>query len=137
MEVDAHAIIHFPAGLPGFPGSQDYVIFDHDQDVPFKWLQAIDEPDLAFVIVDPSLCIADYQVDIRAQDVSDLHVDDRQHLSLFVLVTIRRGQAPRITANLQGPIVVNTKNRWAKQLILHASPYHTRHLLFEASQAST
>jgi flagellar assembly factor FliW len=34
-----------------------------------------------------------------------------------------------MTANLQGPVLVNGENRWAKQLVLTNSQYHTRHPL--------
>ena len=65
MEIDEQKIIHFPSGLLGFSETKDFIIFDHDQDVPFKWLQAICEPDLAFLIMEPFTVLPDYHVEIR------------------------------------------------------------------------
>jgi len=72
MQIDEWMIIHFPNGLLGFPDIKNYVIFDHDQDVPFKWLQATDEPELAFVIMEPFLFQPDYQAEIQEQDLQEL-----------------------------------------------------------------
>jgi flagellar assembly factor FliW len=129
MQIDERTIIHFPNGLLGFPDIKHYVIFEHDQDVPFKWLQATDEPALAFVIMDPFLFLPDYQVEIHEQDLQELRVSDTSQVSIFVILTIPAGQPAGMTANLQGPVLVNGENRWAKQLVLTNSQYHTRHPL--------
>jgi flagellar assembly factor FliW len=129
MQIEERMIIHFPNGLLGFPDIKNYVIFEHDQDVPFKWLQATDEPALAFVIMDPFLFLPDYQVEIHEQDLQELRVSDTSQVSIFVILTIPAGQPAGMTANLQGPVLVNGENRWAKQLVLTNSQYHTRHPL--------
>ena len=129
MQIDEWMIIHFPNGLLGFPDIKNYVIFDHDQDVPFKWLQATDEPALAFVIMEPFLFQPDYQVEMQEQDLQELRVSDTSHISIFVILTIPAGQPACMTANLKGPVLVNGENRWAKQLVLTNSQYHTRHPL--------
>jgi flagellar assembly factor FliW len=36
-------------------------MLDHDTDAPFKWLQCVEEPQLAFVILDPAFFKPDYQ----------------------------------------------------------------------------
>jgi flagellar assembly factor FliW len=130
MEIDEGMIIHFPSGLFGFPENKNYVIFDHDQDIPFQWLQAVDEPDLAFVIMDPFDVLPDYQAEIQDPDLLELKVNDSTNLSLFVIITIPTGGPMGLTANLKGPVLVNSENRWAKQLVLANSPYTTCHPLF-------
>ncbi|RMF90861.1 MAG: flagellar assembly protein FliW [Nitrospinota bacterium] len=132
LEIDPQKIIHFPFGLLGFSAIKDYVILDHDQDVPFKWLQAVTEPDLAFVIMDPLLLLPDYEVDISRQDLEDLRVNDVHNLTLFVIVSVPPGEPLQMTANLKGPVLVNEENRWAKQLVLVDRSYPTRYPLFTA-----
>jgi len=56
-------------------------------------------------------------------------VSDTSHISIFVILTIPAGQPACMTANLKGPVLVNGENRWAKQLVLTNSQYHTRHPL--------
>jgi flagellar assembly factor FliW len=127
--------LHFPTGLLGFAQRQDYRIRDHSQDVPFKWLQATDAPPLVFVITDPFAFLPDYQVEIQEQDMHDLRVTDPDQLMLFVIVTLPGKTSPHLTVNLQGPVLVNCANGWAKQLVLVNSPYHTCHPLLVTQNA--
>ena len=127
--------LYFPAGLLGFPQRKDYRIRNHGQDVPFKWLQATDDPPLAFVIIDPFAFLPDYQVDIQEQDQHELSVTDPDQLALVVIVSLPGKVSPHLTVNLQGPLLVNCANGWAKQLVLVNGPYHTCHPLVETQNA--
>lgn len=128
-EIDIGHRLHFPFGLLGFPDIKDYVLQDIASDIPFKHLQAIDEPDLAFVLLDPFILVPDYHVLIEDQDLLALNVRTTESLQIFVILTIPPAAPQQATANLQGPVIVNTANRRAKQIVLTQSPYHTRHLL--------
>lgn len=132
IETDTEKILHFPSGLLGFPDVQDYVILDHTEEGPFKWLQAVDDPALAFLIVDPLVFVPDYNLEVQETELRDLGLHDADQALVFVIVTVRPGTPPHITANLQGPVVVNLANCWAKQLVIVQSAYHTQHLLFTA-----
>lgn len=127
-------VLYFPAGLLGFPQHKRYQIRKHSQEVPFRWLQALDDPPLAFVITDPFAFLPDYGAELQEQDLHDLNVIDPRQLTLFVIVTLHRVTAPCLTVNLQGPVLVNCTNGWAKQLVLVSSPYHTQHALLVASE---
>jgi flagellar assembly factor FliW len=122
--------LHFPSGLLGFEDVKDYVILDDDEGIPLRWLQAVDEPDLAFVIMDPFLVMPTYDVKIDEATLCELNVDDPSNLVLLVLVTIPHDRPTDLTANMQGPLVVNRETQWAKQLVLSNSAYHTRHPIF-------
>lgn len=63
FEVSDDTLLVFPSGILGFPDWTKYVLLDHDTDAPFKWLQCVEEPQLAFVILDPALFKPDYQCD--------------------------------------------------------------------------
>jgi flagellar assembly factor FliW len=122
-------MLYFPLGLLGFPEVTDYELSDIAPDLPFKCLQAVNDPDLGFVLMDPTMIVPDYQITIEPQDRHDLQVRDPRHLCLLVILTVYRTDPGQTTANLQGPILINTENYWAKQLVLAHSPYHTRHPL--------
>jgi flagellar assembly factor FliW len=121
--------LHFPFGLLGFPEATEYVLSDVEPGLPFKCLQAVHDPDLGFILMDPYMVMPDYQVNVELQDLHDLHARDQRHLCLLVILTIHPDALGQSTVNLQGPILINTENRWAKQLVLLQSPYHTRHPL--------
>lgn len=129
FDVADDSIIRFPAGLLGFPDSQRYVILDHDTEAPFKWLQSIDEPGLAFVILDPAIFHTDYHVSVPADILAEMNNED---LALAVILTIPSDDPAQITANLRGPLVMNHKTRLGVQLVL-SEEYPTRYPLFPTS----
>lgn len=123
------ALIRFPSGIIGFPRSTRYIILDHDREAPFKWLQSLDEGNLAFVIMDPLVFKPDYRATIDPAVLAELGQPDDGDVILFVLLTVPPGDPDRITANLRAPVVVHEPTRLAKQIILH-DDLPTRYPLF-------
>ena len=64
IEVKDDSVLVFPSGILGFPEWTKYVLLDHDTDAPFKWLQCMEAPQLAFVVLDPAFFKMDYQIQI-------------------------------------------------------------------------
>lgn len=118
-------ILKIPSGIIGFPASTRYLILDHDRDVPFKWMQSLDQAELAFVIIDPVWFKPDYRVTIALDEIDELGRVDEGDLAMFVILTIPSDDPSSMTANLRGPVVVHTGTRIAKQLILR-DEYPTR-----------
>jgi flagellar assembly factor FliW len=143
FEVRDESILTFPSGLLGFPEQQRYVILDHDTEAPFKWLQSVEEPALAFVILDPALFHPGYHIDVPADALTEIRAGEREDLAVVVILTIPSDDPGRITANLRGPLVISHKTKLGKQLVL-SEDVPTRHPLFpisgppsqEAAQAS-
>lgn len=135
FEVADSSIIRFPAGLLGFPESQRYVILDHDTEAPFRWLQSIDEPGLAFVILDPAIFHTDYHVSVPADILTEINNGQERDLAVVVILTIPSDDPARMTANLRGPLVMSHKTRLGTQLVL-SEEYPTRYPLFPASPSS-
>jgi flagellar assembly factor FliW len=137
LDVADEAILEFPSGLLGFPDQRRYVMLDHDTDAPFKWLQSLDEPGLAFVVMDPALFHADYRVEYSREALAEIHADESDDMALAVILTIPSEDPGRITANLRGPLLVNPRTRLCKQLVL-SDDYPTRYPLFpvETPQAA-
>lgn len=110
--------IHFPEGLPAFEAVKDFRIVANDEEAPFLWLQAVQEPGLAFVTVDPFLVHPDYLPDISDTDVHQLKIQHEDDAFLLCIVNIHSDLKEGITANLISPIVINWKEKLAKQVIL-------------------
>jgi flagellar assembly factor FliW len=118
IETDGQAAIAVPGGLIGFPHATRYLLLDHDHAAPFKWLQAVDDGTLAFVVMDPLLIQADYRVPARPETLELLEVREGDEIAVMVILTIPPHEPSRVTANLRGPIVVNMRTKRAAQLIL-------------------
>lgn len=132
FDVPNDSIVRFPSGLLGFPEQERYVILDHDTEAPIKWLQSVEAPDLAFVLLDPGTFHPDYHVDIPAEALAEIKGDQRDDLALAVILTIPSDDPSRITANLRGPLIISHKTKLGKQLVL-SEEFPTRHPLFPAS----
>jgi flagellar assembly factor FliW len=133
VEVDDDRIIDFPAGLLGFSNFRRYALLQPEDDAVFYWLQSVESPDLAFVVTDPSLWVTDYEATIRREQMEVLGMENIDEAQVLVIVN-RYGQS--LTANLQGPIVVNTVRHLAMQLVLAEKRWTTRHEILQIGVAA-
>lgn len=129
LEINDDSVLTFPSGLLGFPESRRYVILDHDTEAPFKWLQSLDEPALAFVIIDPDLLLADYHIEVAGDALAEVQGNEEGDLATAVILTIPSEDPGRMTANLRGPLLMNQRTKLCKQLVL-SDEFPTRHPLF-------
>lgn len=130
VEIAEEEIIQIPKGLLGFEDFERYVIVNNPDCYPFHWLQSVDTPELSFVIVSPVIFFPAYRVEVHSKEVADIGVTDPHDVEIHVIVTIPP-QLERMTANLQGPILINTRNKMAKQLVLTNSDYGVQHLIID------
>ena len=126
LVVNSDRLIVFDEGILGFPLQHEYALLQTGEGSGFYWLQSVDTRDLAFVVCDPRLFVADYQVPVKVEDLECIGINDPQNSQLFVIVN-KVGDL--LTGNLQGPLVVNVTNRKARQLVLSDKRYATRHPL--------
>jgi flagellar assembly factor FliW len=132
VRVEEDRLITFPAGLLGFTAYKTFALLQPDEDGAFLWLQSMEAPELAFVVTDPSMWIAQYRVPVRREQLEQLALEAVEDAEVFVIVN-RYGEA--LTANLQGPLVVNPRNRRGVQLVLAEKRWTTRHEIIRLDEA--
>jgi flagellar assembly factor FliW len=126
IEVADDRLITFPEGILGFPTFHRYALLENAKGGPFRWLQSMDDGSLAFVVADPWVFFSDYRVNARAEDLEPIKLSNVEMTGVLVIMTIRR-DAGEITANLQGPLVMNAEARLGRQLVLNdpgLTPHH-------------
>lgn len=129
IEYQEEHVFTMVEGILGFPKSKKYIILNHQNNTIFKWLQSIDDPELAFVIVEPYLFFPDYSFDLNDDDVDILKIRSRDKVMVYTILVIP--EDPKlITANLKAPVVINSDNRKGKQVALLDERYTTRHYIF-------
>jgi len=74
----------------------------------------------------------EYDPDIGQEALQSLGIGQPEHLAVYCIVTLS-SEPGQVTANLRGPICINTETMQAKQMILVDERYHTRHSIMEAS----
>jgi flagellar assembly factor FliW len=120
--------IDLPLGLLGFERFKQYVLLAEPDQAPFSWLQVVDDPGLAFIVIPSFEVLPNYEPDISKEDVSFLEISSPDDVLLLSIVTLR-GQG-RATANLKAPIVVNRHTSRGKQVVLaNAAQYQLQHPL--------
>jgi flagellar assembly factor FliW len=120
IPVDARSVITFPEGVLGFPDARRYILLETSENGVFFWLQSLDNPTLAFVVIDPELLVKDYRKSFTLSD------RDREFfapavlsdLSSMAIVTFSGGPDEEVTANLQGPLLVREKDRHGRQVVI-------------------
>ncbi len=122
MQVPASSLIDVPAGIIGFPHATRYVMLEHKY--PVSWLHAVDDPNLAFVVIDGFEIGQQFEFKPPLNDKEcDFKEDDE--FAILIVVTVRPD--PRLTtANLKAPIFVNMRNRCGVQVIFDDPRYSTR-----------
>ncbi|MEW6243577.1 MAG: flagellar assembly protein FliW [Bacillota bacterium] len=127
-------VLTFPDGLLGFPNSRRYIIIDVGGSVAFKWMQSLDQPELAFIVVRPGYFRTDYNPHISDDDRKALQLDSQDEIACFAIVSVPR-DPERMTANLRGPLVVNLSKRIGRQVVLTDERYTTRHPIIDEYRA--
>ncbi len=134
MEFPEESMVRVLGGLIGLSGYENFVIIRYQDDSPFYWLQCVDDPELALVMIDPHIFKPDYDPPIPLSLNAELDVQAPGELSVFVIVTIPAGDPGAMTANLLGPVAVNPRSRRAKQLVLDDRLYSHRYRVIEAAK---
>ncbi len=127
ISVKEDQIILLTPGLLGFSQFHRYVLIEHGQESPFLWLQSVDNPDLAFVVIDPRQVLPGYHPGPLTEVMEDLQVEKPEDLKVLVILTIPPGRPQDMTANLMGPVVINLKNRRGRQLVIDDPRYSHKH----------
>jgi flagellar assembly factor FliW len=125
IDVDERQKINFPQGLFGFEGFKDFVLLDAERQ-PFYWLQSLEAEGVAFILVNPFLFRPDYEVNIGNEELAEIGVTEPGKALIFAIVTIPPDGGP-MTANLQGPLVINRDTRSGRQAILADARWKTKH----------
>jgi flagellar assembly factor FliW len=133
MSVDDQRVMTFPRGLLGFPNHNRFALIQTNAENYFFWLQSIDDPNLAFVVTDPTIFFKDYAVPVREEVSAELQLSDSRFLQVF---SICNKVGDWLTGNLLGPIVVNAENRLATQVVLTEKKWTTRQPLMRLTSAA-
>ncbi len=124
VEYDPDNLLHFPAGLIGFPTLHNFIVMPNKKEGPLFWIQSVDEPEIAFVLTDPSNFFPTYQVEADDSEKSSLQIGAKDEYFVLSVVTVPEDQ--KITLNLAAPILFSPKTNRAIQVIIENSEYKSK-----------
>src|SRR5437016_3989725 len=82
------SILTLPMGLLGFEKVKHYTLLGSAEEAPFLWLQMVEDPNLAFLVVSPSVVIDCYQPDISDEEVKFLELTEAKDAWVLNIVTV-------------------------------------------------
>ncbi|WP_404427555.1 flagellar assembly protein FliW [Ureibacillus chungkukjangi] len=133
IEVQSSEIITFTHGIPGFEEETNFVLLPIEEKSMFQILQSVKTEGLAFILTTPFEIIADYNFDLDEATIKALKIDNENDVAVFTIVSLKDTLA-NSTVNLKAPIILNTTNRQAKQVILDNGKFSIRHKLSTESK---
>ncbi len=135
LEYDEKAVIHIQEGMLGFAKLKDYVLIESPDTDPFKILQSLEDPYVAFPMVDPHLLDSSYQCEITPEDMESLGLEELSDV-LPLAVTVIPEDPTQSTVNLKAPLLINQHKMIGKQIVLTESCYGTMQPLMFSPDSS-
>lgn len=132
MDTNVIQKITIPEGLFGF---EDYTCFQLEKSEyePFLWLRSEEMKTLSFLVIDPFIFKQDYEIDVDDEALKEIGIESPSEVTVMVIVTLPSDKGP-VTANLQGPLIINKKTGVAKQVVLGDSRWNTKHDILAESK---
>lgn len=133
VSYDAEDVIEFPEGLLGFSSLRKFILLDDPTDDIFAWLQSCEETSIAFPVLEPELFSENYKIQLSKSDLESLKLTGHEGMRSFTIVTIPQDPT-QMTANLKAPLVINLKERIARQCVLQDNSLAIREPIFAKLQ---
>ncbi|KRE97960.1 hypothetical protein ASG89_29085 [Paenibacillus sp. Soil766] len=127
VEIDEEKLVLFPEGVPGFEEKRAFAILTPDEDMPFSFLQSMEDGDLSFIVANPFVYFPDYGFELPVSVRNELNISNEEDVTVICTVSIN--EKDEFSLNLLAPIVINSNERLGKQVILHNSKYSTKHII--------
>jgi flagellar assembly factor FliW len=130
VEYSPDDIITFLPSMVGFPESKHFLMLNSKPNTPFRWLQSLDEPKLAFLVAFCEALVPRYKPAFNRSDIDELGISEESPTMILATAVIPPGEPEEMTLNLAAPIIINGATMKAKQVILSDDAYTVKHRVF-------
>lgn len=136
VEIEDDKIIHFPAGIIGFPELTDFALL-HDEEKgvgAIHWLQSVQEPGFAMPVMNPLVVMPGYNPEVDDELLKNIGNLAEEDLLVLVTVTVP-SNLTKMTVNLKGPIIINAAEKKACQIIVEGEDYKVKYPIYDILNA--
>ncbi len=134
IDIEEDKIIEFPMGIIGFENLKKFaLIYDSEREERSKisWLQSMEEPLMVLPVISPFDIREEYSPLI--EDELTKRIGDPADADILIFVTMSiPSDLTKMTANLKAPIIINTINRQAMQVIVENQDYQIKYNVYDA-----
>lgn len=134
IDIEEEKIIEFPMGIIGFENLKKFaLIYDSEREERSKisWLQSMEEPLMVLPVINPIDIIEEYSPVIEDELTKSIGDPADADIIIFVTMSIP-SDLTKMTANLKAPIIINTVNRKAMQVIVENEDYKIKYNVYDA-----
>jgi len=137
IEYEEEEILTFPQGIFAFEGERRFLLLPFaGSDRNLLCLQSLEEPSLAFIVLDPFSLDPDYAPTLQPDELKLMGVENSHDLYYYVMCVVR-DPVGESTVNMRCPVVINGDTCKGAQVILEDETYQMRHLLSEFGKEET
>jgi flagellar assembly factor FliW len=133
LEFTEEKIITFEHGLIAFEQMKRFILIGQDSENSLWWLHSVEDPELAFVVINPFIFKPDYKFELTPEDVEELEIQNQEEVVILAIVVVPE-EVKKMTANLLAPVIFNARLKKGKQIVLQDKEYTTRHFIMEELQ---
>ncbi|WP_321366956.1 flagellar assembly protein FliW [uncultured Desulfuromusa sp.] len=124
IEYDPESTLLFPEGLIGFESLRDFIVMPNEKQGPLFWIQSVEDPQVAFILTDPTNFYYDYKVVPDGRERQKLGIDENGESHIISVVTVSSDR--KITLNLAAPILFAPGTNRALQVILESPQFSSQ-----------
>ena len=109
ITVPAERIFNFPLGLIGMEELKGFALLDSTHGPSIQWLQALDAPDIAFLVSEPKTFIPSFEIKLPESELQHIyHGAQSRPNSLKILTILYVDRVNRLLhINVQAPILLD------------------------------
>lgn len=122
-------LITFEAGILGFSQCTTFGLarLPGAEESPIMLLQCVNEPEISFLVADPSTLGAFINDKDKADALKQTGMSKEDTQFLTILTMYDQDSSYYLTANMRAPLMVDSRSREARQHILSNKDYSTQH----------
>jgi len=136
IDVDDAKILTFDEGLIGFENLKKFtLIYNNETEASSNvtWLQSLDEPLVAFPVINPFYIMTDYNPIVEDEVLIPLGELKEDSTAIFLTLTVP-SDITKMTTNLKAPIIINADTKKGCQVIAENPDYVVKYNIYEVIQ---
>ncbi len=130
LTIGDEEVITFHQGILGFTDAKRFCLVDPGDDTLILWLQSLDQPSVAFPVLEPKIFRPDFTARLSAAELRELRLDNMNQSAVFCILTIG-DDVTQMTANMKAPVVLNLREQVGRQVVLQENDYGIKHPVFK------
>lgn len=126
-------IITMERGMFGFEEYKKYtILYDSEKEgrPNVSWFQSVEEPSLAFSVINPMVVMEDYNPIVEDELLKGLGEITEKNIVVLLPLTVPQ-EITNMTANLKAPIIINADTRKGAQVVVENEEYEIKYKIYD------